>query len=195
MDSDALFLRALEDNSLMTRSLQDLTQHQQAPPIPPKPQRMLKASSASALNYRGLARGYNNFNFPEGRPRAASPDSDIPPPIPVRSKSRDHFYHTLEYSTVDSGLAMSPQYSRRSSSLDSIHEQEEEEPQTESLFDDPRYVAVQVEGEVPEEGEGLEGRREMWRSTPSLSSTKLSRGGADRRSLRLTHVVGTQIYN
>lgn len=252
---DALYLRALEDPRLLTtRSMQDLTGRQLAPPIPPKPQRMLKASSASALNYRGLGlvHGYNNFTFPKEMPQ---PDQDpsIPPPIPVRSKSRDHFYHTLEYSNTDSGLALSsPQHSRQSSSLDSIREQREDEelegasppkahvqpqaahqvqlevhpdpqatvqqkPQpeaqleTESLFDDPRYVAVQVDYEdSDDEDEGMgqgDLRRGAWNSTPSLTSTRQpisSNGtaivgsagvGDSRRSLRLTHVVGTQIYN
>ncbi len=229
MDPDALFLRTLEDELLTTRSMQDLSHHQLAPPIPPRPQRMLKASSASALNYRGrglIHHGYNNFTLE--RPKDNSPDSTIPPPIPVRSKSRDHFYHTLEYNnTNDSGLALSsPQHSRQSSSLDSIREQEE--PSQPSLFDDPRYVVVQVEGEEgqeeEEEREKGEGhlRKGMWSSTPSLNSTTREAssngirveggggggdrrvassngvrvgGGEDRRSLRLTHVVGTQIYN
>ena len=216
-DSDTLFLRALDGalngNSLLTtRSLQDLTHRQLAPPIPPKPQHMLKARSVSALNHRGVVRGYNNFDFPREAAENGSPDSTIPPPVPVRSKSRDHFYHTLECNTnTDSGLELSSpqhsQHSRQSSSLDSIREQEE--PQPEQLFDDPRYVAVQVEGEGEEEEprnmDGGEDREEelrrgkdKWSSTPSLTSARLAsiQGPAtDSRSLRLTHVVGTEIYN
>lgn len=210
MDSESLLD---EDLILTTRSLQDLTRIQAVPPVPPRPWKtnMVKANSASALNSRGLrqgsatpslVRGYNNFTFPEDRPDGHLEDTDIPPPIPVRSKSRDHFYHTLEYpENGDSGIASvySPQYSHQqsssSSNSSSSRADREEEPEQvqQELFDDPRYVALQVE-------EGEEGvlreRKEMWRSTPALASINLGgRGGSDRRSLRLTHVVGTEIYN
>lgn len=193
MDSDSLFLSHLnEDGILTTRSLQDFSRIQTVPPIPPRPwkNKMVKANSASALNCRGLSRGYNNFTFPEDRPNGQEEDPDVPPPIPRRSKSRDHFYHTLECpENGDSGVASvsSPQYSQQRSSNSSQAEDEVEQVQ---LFDDPRYVALQVE-----DG-NLRERKEMWRSTPALASIHLTgRGGNDRRSLRLTHVVGTEIYN
>lgn len=204
MDSESLFLD--EDIILTTRSLQDLSRIQAVPPIPPKPwkNKMVKANSASALNWRGLsqgcasaslARGYNNFTLPEGSPDGHTEDPDIPPPIPVRSKSRDHFYHTLECpENGDSGVASvsSPQYSQhRSNSSSSSQAGREDEPeQLQQIFDDPRYVALQVEDGM------LRERKDIWRSTPALASINLTgRGGSDRRSLRLTHVVGTEIYN
>lgn len=79
--------------------------------------------------------------------------------------------------------------------------------QIKELFDDPRYAMVVVEGmgDEEEEGEedeegGLSGRREMWRSTPSLVSTTITgRTGGDRRSLRLPQSVavgrGRLIYS
>ncbi len=75
------------------------------------------------------------------------------------------------------------------------------------LFDDPRYAMVIVERNIDEDDdeddeveEGLTGRREMSRSTPSLAATGLTgREGTDRRSLRLNHKVvaskGRLIYN
>ena len=212
---DSLFLSALDDDVdgiLTTRSLQDLTHHQAVPPIPPKSWKktMTKSSSASALNFRVLSHNYNNFTFPAGvDERQSDPlQSTIPPPVPIRSRSKEHFYHTLECSnTDDSGLVLSSPYSRQSSSRRSsilaMQDTTTEEPaQLRELFDDPRYVALVVEGEGEGMGEeeeeelGLRGRRDVWRSTPTLPSPRLGgRGEQERRSLRLTHVVGTHIYN
>lgn len=199
MDSESLFLSHQdEDVILTTRSLQDLTRIQAVPPVPPRPWRnkMVKATSASALNCRSLNRGYNNFTFPGDRPYEQMEDPDVPPPIPLRSRSRDHFYHTLECpENGDSGVASvsSPQYSQQrsnNSSHSSSHDQAELEDgkpeQAQQLFDDPRYAALQVEGAD---------LGERWRSTPSLTSTQLLGGGRERRSLRLTHVVGTELHN
>ena len=232
INPDTLFLSTLDevdlDNIMTTRSLEDLTfrQHRNQaplPPIPPKPTPIYKSAlsksvsaSESALYATALTRGYNNFTVeaPEGEyPRD---DSPIPPPVPVRSKSREHFYHTLECTsnTADSGVVLtSPVYSQQSGSptppvppRSSSALERGEEPETEQqLFDDPRYVALTVEeGEEGEEGEGLEagnlrGRKEMWRSTPALATTELpkyqGRGRRNRRSLRVAQVVGTHIYD
>lgn len=73
---------------------------------------------------------------------------------------------------------------------------EQESDAVRELFDDPRYVALLVDGDVDVEEGNLRGRKAIWRSTPALASTRLTgRGGSERRSLRLTQVVGTQIYN
>ncbi len=203
MDSDSLFLSNLDEDAdilFTTRSLQDLSHHQTVPPIPPKPS-MAKArsASASALNCRGICHGYNNFTFPEDRPSGGeNEDPSIPPPIPRRSKSREHYYHTLEYTdNPDSGLALSSysQSNNSSSSQDSPRNPEKEPHKIQQLFDDPRYVALKVEGAKDLEDGDLSGRKEIWRSTPSLAATRvIGSGGRDRRSLRLTHVVGTEIY-
>ena len=226
MDSETLFLPHLgEDTILTTRSLQDLTQIQVVPPVPPRPWR--KANSASAINWRGLTRGYNNFTFPGDRIDGQFGAEDIPPPIPLRSKSRDHFYHTLEYpENDDSGVASvsSPRCSQQRSSNSSQGQAEDalaslppqrsssshaedvfihrrssnnsdsskgQNQQTQQLFDDPRYAALRVEGC------NLKERKEIWRSTPALASTHFvgGGGGRERRSLRLTHIVGTDIYD
>ena len=182
---------------MTTRSLQDLTRIKQVPPVPPRPwkNKMMKANSASALNFTSLSRGYNNFTFPEDKVDGVQEDSSIPPPIPLRSKSRERFYHILQ--CEDSEALSSPPYSHHRSSSNSNTEYPEEEPhQLELLFDDPRYVALQVEGSEDLRDGDLRSRKDIWHSSPSLTSTLLSgRGGRDRRSLRLTHVVGTEIYN
>lgn len=173
---------------------------------------MVKARSVSALNSTGLSRGYNNFTFPEDKPKEQQ-DTTIPPPIPVRSKSREHFYHTLEYNneSVDSGVALSsPPCSGHRSSSNSSSQAFPREPEEElvqqmepvqvqvdgSLFDDPRYVALQVDTVENVADGNLRGRKDIWRSTPALASARvIGRDGSNRCSLRLTHVLGTEIYN
>lgn len=222
MDSESLFLPHLDEEVILTtRSLQDLTQMQVVPPVPPRPWR--KANSASAINWRGLSQGYNNFTFPGDRLNGQLEAQDIPPPIPLRSKSRDHFYHTLECpDNDDSGIASvsSPHNSQQRSSNNSqgqaedalsslpqqrshsedafVHHRTSDSSnssgqslwtneQIHQLFDDPRYAALQVESC------NLKERKEIWRSTPALASVHLvgGREGRERRSLRLTHIVGT----
>ena len=208
IDSESLFLSTLDDDIdgiLTTRSLQDLSRLQQppVPPLPPKPWKktMTKSSSASAINFRTLSHGYNNFTFPEVETHQNKDSglSSVPPPIPVRSKSREHFYHTLECNNDDSGLGLSsPVYSLGSQhSSPALQDTSLEESQrVRELFDDPRYVALLVDG-GEELGTGdLRERKEIWRSTPALASNRLTgRGSDDRRSLRVSQVVGTQIYN
>lgn len=174
MDSESLFLSNLEENGngiLTTRSLQDISAKRQiVPPLPPKPWKgnMTKASSASKLQSGSLSHGYNNFTFPEHRLNDHFMETTVPPPIPVRSKSRDHFYHTLECSNKDSGLGLSPPHYSLAHHSSSLAMEGTQSHQVEDLFDDPRYVMVTVEG--PEDG-GLRGRKELWRSTPALTST------------------------
>jgi len=207
IENDLLFLEDA-DGILAVHSLQNLSNHISAsvPPIPPKTwkKELPKSHSTSALHSRSLCRGYNNFTFPEERPATEQKghiDSTLPPPIPVRSKSKEHFYHTLEYNgTTDSGLVLSsPNFSSprdSNSSQNPDFQKEEDSEHVHELFDDPRYVAVVVEDDMDVEGRGLQGRKEIWRSTPALASTQpAGRGSTNRRSLRQTQVVGGAIYN
>lgn len=238
---------------LGTNSLQDVRQLP-LPPLPPehsavgttgpipKPNAVLSASLGNVrLPTSSENRVYENL-------RRSEP---IPPPVPARSSSIEHFYHTLECKR-ESALFEATHDSDHSSVSSPV---EDMSRQVKELFDDPRYAILLVgsrenlaeeegdsddeksEREVKEEmkqttAESLEGgsgeesdiesgtecegnlrvfgsRKEAWRSTSSMDSStgsslidstiktsqRTSLTEDNRRSLRLSHVVGTQIYS
>lgn len=141
---------------------------------------------------------------------------------PQRSLPTEHIYHTLECSSQEVGYdqvhgndsekcpgstGVSPVDSQDYSEVMDLRKIENASPSSmaqeiRKLFDDPRYAMMVVEGMQEEEGwkEGLNGRREMWHSTPSLGSTGLTgRTEGERRSLRMPHSIvvgrGRHIYS
>lgn len=121
---------------------------------------------------------------------------DTPPKKPPRrSRSREHFYHTLE-SSDDSGLLRSANTSQGGSQLSGMNDYAEANgprevsisSQLQELFDDPRYAMLFVDQEQQENTLKREVSRS--RSTQSLVSIGIipfSPTVPERRSLRAPH--------
>lgn len=133
--------------------------------------------------------------------------SKTPPKKPPRlSRSREHFYHTLENSD-ESGLLRSANTSHGGSLLSGIDDYAEANslPPTESIsnqlqeiFDDPRYAAVFVEQDQLEDSHMHKIEVSRSRSTPSLIAVDIipfSLTDSGRRSLRAVQHKRLSILN
>lgn len=127
--------------------------------------------------------------------------SKTPPKKPPRlSRSREHFYHTLE-SSDESGLLRSANTSHGGSQLSGMDDYAEanslqprvsvsKQLQLQEIFDDPRYAAVFVEQDQLGDVHMHHNEVSRSRSTPSLVAVGIipfSPTDSGRRSLRAVH--------
>ena len=196
----------LNKRSLPRGSEKTTSDDQRPPNLPPKPGKLTPSQKGHSTNYDHLElvdESKRSVELVQKDPSTSdvlmSAHSEIPPKKPPRSRSRDHFYHTLE-SSDESGLLHSATTSQHSSRMSSrlSHREDEDEgdylhprpnrssvlsEQVKELFDDPRYAVLFVD---ERDNKGLGDRRELCRSTPSL--VQISKPGVpERRSLRTPH--------
>ena len=196
IDSESLLSTGEEDTGSMLTTATSQHLYQKEEPVSRVPPKRWKEEpvvaiprpssllSGSRLNSKSPPHVVNPLQSPGDHQQQDHEDSEVPPPVPCRTTSREHYYHTLEYTERDS-LAISSQNSHCSNqALETMEEQ------LKHLFDDPRYAMMLVDS--PQEGD-LRGRKEIWGSAPMLATNRLTGRGGDRRSLRIPHAVETQL--
>ena len=167
------------------------------PELPPKPRKTdtLLTRSYDHLDPIKTADSYVDSSLST----QLDPSLEVAPKKPPRSRSGDHFYHTLERSNDDSGLLRSATASHTSSQANDLGRGDPDNVDTMSsrlkeLFDDPRYAMLIVDsqegGEQRQIVRGLTKRRDFSRSSPSIvtllqPSPEIQIGVPERRSLRL----------
>ena len=173
--------------------------NQLPPELPPKPR---KADTLPTRGYDHLVPIKTTDSYTDSSLSTELDGSlittslEVAPRKPPRSRSGDHFYHTLERSNDDSGLLRSATASHTSSQANDLgHANDDKMPsRLKELFDDPRYAMLIVDSQEGDEQmqivSGLTKRRDFSRSSPSIvtllqPARTIQLGVPERRSLRL----------